>query len=85
MSINHEKLSGIVKLQRTEVLSPAERVACADFRLSRVSTSQPTPPSELSIVQQAFKRRKVVKRQESTRVALELGGIPLSFSCQDGK
>ncbi|OWZ08901.1 hypothetical protein PHMEG_00018486 [Phytophthora megakarya] len=54
--------SGIVKLQRTEVLSPTERVACADFRLSEVSTRQLTPPSELSIVQQAFKRRKVVKR-----------------------
>ncbi|OWY95599.1 hypothetical protein PHMEG_00034354, partial [Phytophthora megakarya] len=47
--------------RQTEVFSPAERVAYADFRLSEVLTPQSTPPSELSIVQQAFNRRKVVK------------------------
>ncbi|EGZ16541.1 hypothetical protein PHYSODRAFT_330604 [Phytophthora sojae] len=68
-SINNVALeSGIVKLQRTEALTPAERAACTDFRLSKTAAPQPTPPSDLSIVQQAFKRCKVAKHPRYTGV-----------------
>ncbi|KAE9045761.1 hypothetical protein PR001_g4826 [Phytophthora rubi] len=53
---------GIVKLQRREALTPTERAARAYFRLSEAAGPQPTPPSDLSITQQAFKRRKIAKR-----------------------
>ncbi|OWY95717.1 LOW QUALITY PROTEIN: hypothetical protein PHMEG_00034208 [Phytophthora megakarya] len=60
--------SGIIKLQRKEPLSPAERTACADFRRSDTIVPPP-PPSDLSLVQQAFKKRKVAKRSRYADVA----------------
>ncbi|OWZ12703.1 hypothetical protein PHMEG_00014087 [Phytophthora megakarya] len=54
------------------MLSTLFRVACADFRLSEVSTPQPTPSSELSIVQRALKRRKAVKRSRIDTSTLEM-------------
>ncbi|KAE9240345.1 hypothetical protein PF004_g7550 [Phytophthora fragariae] len=42
--------------------SPQRSAAYAAFRLSEAAGPQPTPPSDLSTIQQTFKRRKVAKR-----------------------
>ncbi|OWZ12041.1 hypothetical protein PHMEG_00014854 [Phytophthora megakarya] len=70
---------GIIKLQRKEPLSPAERAACADFRRSDTTVPQPPPPSDLLLVQQAFKKRKVAKRSRYADVAFV---PPTSNECE---
>ncbi|OWZ19263.1 hypothetical protein PHMEG_0006513 [Phytophthora megakarya] len=72
--VNNDALeSGIIKLQRKEPLRPAERVACSDFHLP-----QPPPPSDLSLVQQVFKKRKVAKRSRYSDVVFV---PPTSYEC----
>ncbi|KAE8969351.1 hypothetical protein PR003_g28662 [Phytophthora rubi] len=68
--VNYAALeTGIVKLQRKEALTPAERAACVDFRRADETPSLQVPPSDLSIVQQAFKKRKTTKRSRYVDVA----------------
>ncbi|ETI44868.1 hypothetical protein F441_10403 [Phytophthora nicotianae CJ01A1] len=57
--------TGLVKLQRKGQLSAGERVACADFRRTGRDVTEETSSTQaaqLSLVQQAFKKRKVSKR-----------------------
>jgi len=60
---------GIVKIQRKESLAAAERHACADFRRVDREAVEATPSSELSLVQQAFKKRRTAKRSMYDNVA----------------
>ncbi|GMF34488.1 unnamed protein product [Phytophthora fragariaefolia] len=70
----------IVRIKFTNFYQPlhlkTERAACAEFRLSEAAGPQHTPPSDLSNVQQAFKRRKVAKRLKYADVAFVVRTIP---------
>ncbi|KAG6966021.1 hypothetical protein JG687_00005075, partial [Phytophthora cactorum] len=65
--------TGIVKLQRKEPLTAAERIDCAEFRRFNPGTTDTATSMqstlELSLVQQAFKKRKTSKRSLNNDVA----------------
>ncbi|KAG3155167.1 hypothetical protein PI126_g9293 [Phytophthora idaei] len=65
--------TGIVKLQRKEPLVAAERIACAEFRHFNPGTTDTASSMqstlELSLAQQAFKKRKTSKRSLYNDVA----------------
>jgi hypothetical protein len=60
---------GIVKIQRNESLTAAERHACADFRRVDREAVEATPSSEVSLVLQAFTKRSTAKRSVYDDVA----------------
>lgn len=63
--INKQSLeNGLVKIQRREALSAAERTECARFRAAEQAAGQAVNDTEErdSIVRDAFKRRRVTKR-----------------------
>ncbi|KAF4130681.1 hypothetical protein GN958_ATG20135, partial [Phytophthora infestans] len=72
--------SGTINFRRKESLVAAEHVACAEFRRADHGTTKATPysqpTSELSLVQQAFKRNKTAKRSRYTDVSL----VPPTFN-----
>ncbi|ETP50142.1 hypothetical protein F442_04453 [Phytophthora nicotianae P10297] len=61
--VNYPNLeSGLVKLQRGEALTAAEKVACSQFRLRDADKSVEAVEEQRDlIVKEAFKRRKVAK------------------------
>jgi hypothetical protein len=61
--------TGIVKLQRKETLTTPERVGCTDFCRTDESSPLQVASPEQSIVQQALKKCKVVKRSRFVDVA----------------
>ncbi|ETP00512.1 hypothetical protein F441_22061 [Phytophthora nicotianae CJ01A1] len=69
--VNYPNLEfGLVKLQRGEALTAAEKVACSQFRLRDADKAGETVEEQRdSIVKEAFKRRKVAKRAAYEDVA----------------
>ncbi|ETI30361.1 hypothetical protein F443_22518, partial [Phytophthora nicotianae P1569] len=66
--VNYPNLeSGLVKLQRGEALTAAEKVVCSQFRLR--DAGEAVEEQRDLIVKEAFKRRKVAKRAAYEDVA----------------
>ncbi|KAE9238628.1 hypothetical protein PF004_g8260 [Phytophthora fragariae] len=71
--------TGIIKLQRNEPLTPAERIARVGFRRADEPPYLQVPSSDLSIVQQAVKKHKATKRSRYVDVAFI---SPMSNECE---
>ncbi|EGZ21794.1 hypothetical protein PHYSODRAFT_247318 [Phytophthora sojae] len=60
---------GLVKLQREEALTAAERSACAEFRLTTLERAPAREDGNSSIVKAVFKKRKAPRRSQYVDVA----------------
>ncbi|EGZ14663.1 hypothetical protein PHYSODRAFT_333013 [Phytophthora sojae] len=60
---------GLVKLQREEALTAAERSACAEFRSTTLEWAPAREDGNSSIVKAAFKKRKAPRRSQYVDVA----------------
>ncbi|KAE8886444.1 hypothetical protein PF003_g29482 [Phytophthora fragariae] len=71
---------GLVKLQRGEALTIAERSACAGFRSTALERAPVQEDGNSSIVKAAFKKKKAPKRSHYVDVAIAFSGALLTGS-----